>query len=87
MLPGKLLRRAFDMAKNIYVALGLLFVALGIFSLVHPQFSYRVSRHEDVIGGLRTLSETRRVIRVPRPAAAAFVLLGLAIGVAGLKGI
>jgi uncharacterized membrane protein YbaN (DUF454 family) len=75
------------MAKNIYVAFGLLFVALGIFSLLHPQFSYRVSRHEDMTRGVRTLVETRRVMRVPRAAAAAFVLLGLAIGVTGVKGI
>ena len=71
------------MTRKLYIVIGILFAAIGIASLVHPQFSYRKEQRSIQIGNTKELIETRRVIRVPRWAGGLFIVLGIGIAVTG----
>ena len=64
------------MKFNSLVIFGVLFVALGIAGLVHPNVVMPAKKHEIEIAGKKVIMETRRVVEIPR-------ILGVLLLVAG----
>lgn len=62
-----------------YTVFGVLFLVLGMVALIKPNFSYVVNKHEQISDNRRILTETRRVISIPRPAGIAEIVLGLGL--------
>jgi hypothetical protein len=59
-----------------YTIFGALFLVLGIAALIKPNFSYRISQSEQITANQRVVTETRKVVSIPRPASLAEVVLG-----------
>jgi hypothetical protein len=49
-----------------YVVMGILFIALGITALVHPNVSMPSKKSEMEIAGTKTIIETTRIIQIPK---------------------
>jgi hypothetical protein len=58
-----------------FVVMGVLFIALGIAALVHPNLSMPSKKKELEIAGERTIIETTRIIQLPK-AFAILLLVG-----------
>ena len=64
------------MKFNSLVIFGVLFIALGIAGLVHPNVVMPAKKQELEIAGNKVIMETRRVVEVPK-------ILGMLLVVAG----
>ena len=56
--------------------IGVLFIGLGIFALVHPNVVMPAKKQEVEIAGTRVIMETRRVITIPGVLGVLIVLAG-----------
>lgn len=63
---------------NSLAIIGILFVALGIGALVHPNVVMPAKKQELQIAGNRMIMETRRVITIPGVLGALIIIAGVA---------
>ena len=70
---------------TIYTVFGVLFAALGVIALVHPNFVLPGKKSEMVVGNQKVLIETSRVISVPRVISASEVALGIGMAFFGSR--
>jgi hypothetical protein len=59
-----------------YVIMGILFIALGIAALVHPNVSMPSKKSEIEIAGTKTIIETTRIIQIPKVFGVLLLLAG-----------
>jgi hypothetical protein len=59
-----------------YVIMGILFIALGIAALVHPNVSMPSKKSEIEIAGTKTIIETTRIIEIPKVFAILLLVAG-----------
>lgn len=59
-----------------YVVMGILFIALGIAALIHPNVGMPSKKNEIEIGGTKTIIETTRIIEIPRIFSGLLLLAG-----------
>jgi hypothetical protein len=59
-----------------YVIMGILFIALGIAGLVHPNVSMPSKKSEIEIAGTKTIMETTRIIQIPKVFAVLLLVAG-----------
>ena len=59
-----------------YVIMGILFIALGIAALVHPNVSMPSKKSEIEIAGTKTIMQTTRIISIPKVFAVLLLVAG-----------
>ena len=65
--------------------IGVLLILIGVVALIHPQFSYRVERHNQQVGAMKVLFETRRVIHFPLWFSVPILTIGAALLIGGMR--
>ncbi|HKW88005.1 MAG TPA: hypothetical protein VJN21_04540 [Candidatus Acidoferrales bacterium] len=73
------------MRNKPFLLIGILLVVVGIASIIHPQFSYRVSHDVQQIGPAKIESETRKIIRLPLWFSIPIITIGLALVIGGVQ--
>lgn len=71
--------------KTFFSFAGLVLIALGFFSLVHPEIKMPAKKEEVQIGPMKVPIETRRIIDVPPIAAGIAILAGGGVLFFGLR--
>lgn len=74
-----------EMRITIYTVFGVLFAALGVTALVHPNFVLPGKKSELVVENQKVLIETSRIISVPRVVSASEVALGIGMAFFGSR--
>jgi len=67
------------MRVTAHTIFGVIFVALGILAVIHPNFTLPGKKDEVTIANQRVVIETHRVVSIPRAASATEVALGLGL--------
>jgi|GEM_PF-2632706 len=71
--------------KRLPITVGVVLIVIGVAALIHPQFSYRVEQHSQLVGSMKVLFETRKVIHFPPWSSIAVLTIGAAFLITGMR--
>lgn len=73
------------MRNRVAIVAGVLLILIGVAALIHPQFSYRVEHHDQQVGAMKVLFETRKVIHFPLWFSVPILTIGAALLIGGMR--
>jgi uncharacterized protein YjeT (DUF2065 family) len=73
------------MSQKLWLAFGILLIIAGIAALIHPRLRVRTRQQEVMVGSIKAIEETSRIIAIPRIAGALILTSGLLLAASAIR--